>query len=64
MPELEPGSGEGQNHFNKQMFNERDGRPIKTSGCGATGRPWPMLLMADGGYAPEGHADMLEKGSS
>jgi len=33
MPELEPGSGEGQNHFNKQMFNERDGRPIKTSGC-------------------------------
>jgi hypothetical protein len=30
MPELEPGSGEGQNHINKQMFNERDGRPIKT----------------------------------
>lgn len=33
MPELEPGSGEGQNHFVKQMCNERDGRPIKTYGC-------------------------------
>ncbi|WP_319585256.1 hypothetical protein [uncultured Desulfobulbus sp.] len=64
MPELEPGSGEGQNHINKQMFNERDGRPIKPSGCGATGRPWPIMLTADGGYAPEGHADMLEKSSS
>ena len=33
MPELEPGSGEGQSQSREQMCNERDGRPIKTSGC-------------------------------
>ena len=64
MPELEPGSGEGQSQSREQMCNERDGRPIKTSGCRQPADHGPMLLMADGGCTPGGHADMLEKSSS
>lgn len=66
MPELEPGSGEGQNQIKEQMCNERDGRPIKTSGCKKAGRPWTMMLIAYGRCTPEGHAgsarNMLQLG--